>query len=456
MKEVIMPKFGFTQEEGEILEWMVKEGDKVDQGDPLALVSTDKVSMEVEAPEAGIVAGLQYKQGETVPVTKIIAYLLKPGESLPSPAGTGSTQSIAAVKTAAPQPEPVPAHPPEMVSGLLTPVAARMVKDLGLDASAIPGSGPAGRVTREDVEKFAAHLSQDALETQDSDKVRATPAARRLAREKDLALENVHGSGPGGRVQAADVQGAAEKKAPAVGMPVKKAAPAPASGVRSIPFEGMRKAIALNMAHSAQTIPSIQLEIDVDMEAALALHEQAKLRAGEKKVSLTALIVKAVAWALSRNPMLNARLGENEILLLPDINIGVAVALESGLIVPVIHNADRKGVLQLAEEINDVSARARQNKLRSSDLEGGTFTISNLGMFGIDRFTAIINPPQVGILAVSAAKKQFVANEMGHPVLHSLMNIRLSADHRVVDGAEAARFLFDLRNGIEHPAEMLL
>jgi len=451
VKEVIMPKFGFTQEEGEILEWLVKEGDKVDQGDPLALVSTDKVSMEVEAPEAGIVAGLQYKQGQVVPVTKIIAYILKPGESLPSPVdtGTGSTQSIAAVKTVATQPEPVPAHTTETVPGLLTPVAARMVKDLGLDAAAIPGSGPGGRVTREDVEKFAA-------QAESTGKARATPAARRLAREKDLALENVRGSGPDGRVQAVDVQALAEKTALAAEKPVKTATPAPASGVRSIPFEGMRKAIAMNMAHSAQTIPSIQLEIDVDMEAALALHEQAKLRAGEKKVSLTALIVKAVAWALSHNPMLNAQLGENEIFLLPDINVGVAVAIENGLIVPVIHNADRKGILQLAGEINDVSARARQNKLRGSDLEGGTFTISNLGMFGIDRFTAIINPPQVAILAVSAAKKQFVANEMGHPVLHSLMNMRLSADHRVVDGAEAARFLSDLRNGIEHPAEMLL
>jgi len=452
VKEVIMPKFGFTQEEGEILEWLVKEGDKVDQGDPLALVSTDKVSMEVEAPEAGIVAGLQYKQGEIVPVTKIIAYILKPGETLPSPAAvgtTGSTQSLAAVKTATTQPEPAPAHPAEMLPGLLTPVAARMVKDLGLDASAIPGSGPGGRVTREDVEKFAAQAEA-------TGKVRATPAARRLARENDLTLEIVQGSGPDGRVQVADVQAAVEKKAPAAGRLEITTAPASASGVRSLPFEGMRKAIALNMAHSAQTIPSIQLEIDVDMEAALALHEHARLRAGEKKVSLTALIVKAVAWALSRNPRLNAQLGENEILLLPDVNIGVAVALESGLIVPVIHNADRKGILQLAEEINDVSTRARQNKLRSSDLQGGTFTISNLGMFGIDRFTAIINPPQVGILAVSAAKKHFVANEAGQPVLHHLMNMRLSADHRVVDGAEAARFLSDLRNGIEHPAEMLL
>jgi len=168
------------------------------------------------------------------------------------------------------------------------------------------------------------------------------------------------------------------------------------------------------------------------------------------------LIVKVVAWALTRNPILNSRLGENEIFLLPDVNIGLAVAIENGLIVPVIHHADRKGILELAEEINDVSLRAHQNKLRGSDLEGATFTISNLGMFGIDRFTAIINPPQAGILAVSAINKQFVANQLGEPVLHSMMNMRLSADHRIVDGVESARFLSDLRKGMESPGEMLL
>ena len=210
------------------------------------------------------------------------------------------------------------------------------------------------------------------------------------------------------------------------------------------------------MALSAQTIPAIQLEIDVDMERILALWERAKSRAGDKKVSLTALIIKGVAWALTRHPVLNSQLGPNEIFLLPDVNLGLVVSIEDGLIVPVIHQADHKGILELAEEINGVTERARQGKLRVSDLEGATFTISNLGMFGIDRFTAIINPPQVGILAVSAVKKQFKANEFGEPVFHSMMNMRLSTDHRVVDGAEAARFLSDLRAVLENPEEMLL
>lgn len=447
MKEVIMPKFGFTQEDGEILEWMVKEGDKVDQGDPLALVSTDKVSMEVEAPEAGIIAGLQYKKGDIVPVTKIIAYILKAGEtftqpksSAPEPAAASVSSTTAAAAVSMPD-----------AASQLTPVAARMVKELGLPAAEIPGTGPGGRVTREDVERFAG--SQQSAEP---GKTRATPAAKRIAREASLDLAQLRGSGPEGRVQEADVRSCLENKPAASETRPASAASASGRTLRTIPFAGMRKTIALNMARSAQTIPAIQLEIDVDMLQASALHEQAKKEAGEKKVSLTAVIVKAAAWALSRNPILNSRLGENEISLLPEINIGIAVSIENGLIVPVIHDADQKGILQLAEEINDLSARARQNKLRAYDLEGATFTISNLGMFGIDRFTAIINPPQVGILAVSAAKKQFLANELNQPVLHTLMNMRLSADHRVVDGVEAARFLSDLRKGMETPGEMLL
>lgn len=452
MKEVIMPKFGFTQEESQILEWMVKEGDTVEQGDTLALVSTDKVSMEVEAPEAGIVAGLQYKQGDIVPVTKTIAYILQPGESLPASASanTESGQNLTPDNTSETQAKQNAVTADKTTSILLTPVAARMVKDLGIDPALISGSGPGGKITRDDVQNFVARPSQA------EGKVRATPAARRLARENNLSLETVKGSGPEGRIQAADVQALTRQESAATARGLHSVVQSLGKEIRSIPFEGMRKAIAQNMTLSAQTIPAIQLEVDVRMESALALHERAKLSAKDKKVSLTAIIIKALAWALARNPLLNAQLGEKEIFLLPDINIGIAVSIETGLIVPVIHHADQKGILELAEELNDISMRARQNKLRNTDLTGGTFTLSNLGMFGIDRFTAIINPPQVAILAVGAVKQQFYANQMGQPVLHYMMNARLSADHRVVDGVEAARFLSDFRKGIENPEEMLL
>ncbi len=451
MKEVIMPKFGFTQEVSEIVAWQVKDGDQVEAGDILAEVTTDKITMEVECPENGTIAGIRYKVGDVVPVTEIIAYILKPGESLPKTTeiksvnadnraegeATKASQSLVVDSLSKPSP------------GKLTPLAARVAADRGLDALAITGSGPGGRVTRRDVEQFSASSTVQG-------KLSATPAAKRAAGEAGISLEQVHGTGLDGRIQEADVRMFAEIRSIPEIIATPTETMTSTKPIRTIPFTGMRKAIAMNMALSSQTIPAIQLEIDVDMENSLALWEQAKRRAGDRKVSLTAVIVKGTAWALARHPIMNSQLGQNEILLLPEVNIGLAVAIENGLIVPVIHQAERRGVLELAEEINTITERAHQGKLRGSDLEGATFTISNLGMFGIDRFTAIINPPQVAILAVSAVRKQFRANESGEPVLISMANMRLSTDHRVVDGAAAARFLSDLRAALENPEEMLL
>ncbi len=451
MKAIIMPKFGFTQETSQIVSWKVKEGDQVEAGDILAEVTTDKITMEVESPETGVVAGIRYKAGDTVPVTEVIAYILKQGESLPAAgAAIKSRTNGTGVPMAATSSQPSKEkNQPEPIHSKITPLAARVAAAGGLKTINISGSGPGGRITRRDVDQFIAQASGNRI-------FAATPAARRVARESGIALERVRGSGPNGRIQAADVHSFSESESPWQPTGPDAGAMLQREGIRKIPLAGMRKAIAMNMALAWQTIPAIQLEIDIDMEKTMALWEQAKARAGEKKVSLTAFIVKAVAWALTRHPMVNSQLDLEEILLLPDVNIGLAVAIKSGLIVPVIHQADRKAILELADEINFITERARQGKLRSSDLEGATFTISNLGMFGIDRFTAIINPPQVGILAVSAVRKQFVPNEMNQPILHSMMNMRLSADHRVVDGANAARFLSDLRAAFEHPEEMLL
>lgn len=442
MKAVIMPKFGFTQEESEILEWKVKNGDRVEQGDPLAVVSTDKVSMEVEAPESGIVDGIRHPQGTIVPVTEVIAYILQPGETLPQTFATAPSAADIRLSASA---SDSPAAPSAIPSP--TPVAARMAAELGLDLAQIPGSGPGGRITRADVERYAA--------AQQPSKLRATPAARRLAREHALDLAQISGSGPRGRIQGEDVLRAAQSAQVATPASITEARPQ-SGAFREIALEGMRKTIAANMLRSWQTIPAIYLEIDADMEASLALLQTAQLRAGERKISLTAVVCKAVAWALRRNPRLNAHLEGDTLREWNEVHLGMAVALEDGLIVPVLHHPDRKGILQIAEEINDLAARARANKLRLADLQNATFTISNLGMFGIDRFTAIISPPQVAILAVSAIKKTFVANELNQPVLHSVMNVRLSADHRVVDGAVAARFMADLRNALENPSEMLL
>lgn len=440
-KEVIMPKFGFTQETAEILQWLVQPGEFVEQGDPIAEVTTDKVDMEVEAPASGILDGVRYQEGETVPVTTIIAYIRQPDESLP-PEALKPDQPAASPPPASAL-APAQTSTPTSSATQATPVAAKVAADLGVDISQVTGSGPGGRVTRRDVESFAARI-----EVAPPSKVRAAPAARRLARDLGVELTTVVGSGPHGRVQSVDVQAVI---------------PSPPTDTRPgvseiIPLAGMRRTIAQRMQQSWQQAPHIIFEADIDVTALEDLRRRANVRLpeGHPRVSMTALIAKACAWALQRNPRMTARLEGDDILLLSDINIGIAVALDDGLIVPVVHDVDAKGTLAVAADIAALVQRARSGKLRAADLSGGTFTISNLGMFRVDRFTAIINPPETGILAVGRVRKQFVAGENDEPIVRPIMTITLSADHRLIDGAIAAHFLDDLRTALEQPDTMLL
>ncbi len=412
---LIMPRFGMTQTEATIVRWLKQEGEAVEAGEPVLEVSTDKVVMDVEAPDSGILRGLRYRADAVVPVTETIAYIAAPGEPWTPPAE--ATTAAATPPPAAP--EPVKA----------TPLARRMAAEQGVDLATVAGGGPGGRVTSGDVQ---AYLSAG------PEKVRATPAARRAAREGGLDLAQVAGSGPRGRVQAADVAAALARPAPA------------AASETVVPLAGMRRTIAGRMAESARTAPHIELQIDVDMARAEALR-QAFNAAGEVKVSTTAQIVKACAWALGRHPYLNATLRDDGIHLLPQANVGVAVALAEGLIVPVVHDAGRKGVAEIAAEIAELSRRAREGRLGVADVTGGTFTVSNLGMLGIDRFKAIINPPESAILAVGRIVRRPVVGDGDSLVIHPIMTVNLSADHRVVDGAVAARFLADLRQALEEP-----
>jgi pyruvate dehydrogenase E2 component (dihydrolipoamide acetyltransferase) len=441
-KTIIMPKFGFTQESAEIVRWLKHEGETVEAGDPIAEVTTDKVNMEVEATATGILAGLRYKEGDVVPVTEVIAYVLAPDEKVPEGAPAafhdgGETQ----VKATAPQ----EARPRVQA----TPVAEQMAREKGLDLSLVAGSGPGGRVTRGDVEGYLKAAGDV------GGKLRATPAARRAAQEMGIELGQVTGSGPRGRVQGADVRQAAAS------MAVPAAAPQALFSTReaeSLPLTGIRRTIAERMQRSAQEAPHIYFEADIDAGSLEDLRQRgnARLSDNQPRISLTALLVRAVAWTLARHLLLNSQLSGDKILLLPDVHVGVAVAAESGLIVPVVHQAGQKSVTQIAAELEDLTARARQGKLLPDDVAGGTFTISNLGMFGVDRFTAIINPPQSAILAVGRMRKMVVPGEDDRPVVRSIMTITLGADHRVVDGAAAARFLADLRECLEHPELMAL
>lgn len=451
-KEVIMPKFGFTQEESQIVEWLVKEGDTVEAGDPLLEVTTDKVNMEVEAPAGGIVAGISAAAGDVVPVTQVIAYILAPGDVLPA----GRPQPAAAPATAPANPETVSTAPPvaataTAATAAATPIAARVAAASGVDVSRVAGTGPGGRITRKDVEGFLT--TQPAVDG----KVRATPAARRLARESAIDLAAVAGSGPRRRVQAKDVRAATPAAAAPPAM-ARQPAAGTAGQPRREPFSTMRRTIARAMQRSMQEAPHITFQADIDMTAIQALVARANERRpeGSDKVTLTAALARAVAWALGRNPALNSHLGDDELLLWPMVNVGIAVALDDGLIVPVVKEVETKGIGRLSDEIRDLGRRAKAGKLRPEELSDATFTISNLGMFGVDRFTAIINPPQVAILAVGRTNRVFVPGPDDAPVARPLCTMTLSADHRAIDGATAARFMGDLREVVQNPELMVI
>ncbi|HIP87090.1 MAG TPA: 2-oxo acid dehydrogenase subunit E2 [Anaerolineales bacterium] len=469
---VIMPKLEMAQETATVIEWLKKEGEYVEKGEPLLVVETDKVTVEIESPASGILAGVRVGPGDVVPVTQVIAYILQPGEELPeearvepAPPPPPPTPAPSAAPppppptpaslTAPPPPPPTPVPsaapppppPPHTGAPLATPVALRLAEAYGVDLRAVVGTGPGGQITRADVEAALARQEERPSPPPPPDRVRATPAARRIARERGVDLKAVRGTGPRGRIQAADVLAFAA--AP-------PAAPTPAPEV--IPLAGMRRTIAERMTASYQTAPHITFTVRVDMgplESARArLNEEAEATGGPR-VSVTALLVKAVAWALRRHPWLNSTLQGEEIHLLPEINVGVAVALDEGLIVPVVRQADRKGVAEIAAEVNDLVVRAREGRLTPADVAGGTFTVSNLGPFGIEQFTAIINPPQAAILAVGATRREPVVNEAGEVVVRPVMRMTLSADHRIVDGAQAARFLVDLKGALEAPVLLL-
>jgi pyruvate dehydrogenase E2 component (dihydrolipoamide acetyltransferase) len=412
---VIMPKLEMSQETAVIVDWLKQEGEPVKKGEPIMVVETDKVTVEIESPGAGILRGISAKAGDTVPVTTVVAYLYQADE----------------------KPDSSPPMPVSSASSFATPVAARMAEAEGVELVDLKGSGPAGRIMKSDV---AAAIEQ---------KRRASPAARRVAREQNILLETVEGSGPRGRIQTPDVLSANVQPA----SPVEQVSGVP----EVISLRGMRRKIAERMQSSYQTAPHISFTARVDTTAL----EQLRTRLNERserikgpRVSLTTLFVKIVGHTLRQHRRLNSALRGDEILLFPYVNIGVAVALPDGLIVPVIQNADQKGIETLAGEVTDLTQKARQNKLLPMDVANGTFTISNLGSFGIEQFNAIINPGQAAILAIGASQAEVIPVD-GQPEVRPILRMTLSADHRIVDGAVAAHFMMDLKSAMECPSLVL-
>jgi len=443
-KEVIMPALGMAQETGTLLRWHKKEGETVTAGEPLMEVATDKVDMTIDANASGTLAGVTASEGQDIPVGQVIAYILAAGESMPTPAKpkAGSKPKAAKAEPAAPPPPPVVESSAAVT---VSPVAARMAAEHGIDLASVPAKG--GRIQKEDV---AAYIESRQSVAVAPGKVLASGKARRLADEKGLDLADIPGSGPEGAVLAADVE---DWEAP-VAVAAQAPAPvsAPATGA-TIEMSRGWQVMAQRLTESWTSVPHFYLVREVGAGALQSWRTQAQARS-DAKITISDLLVKVVSVALTRHPRVNASWINGRIVANPTVNLGLAVAVEDGLLVPVLHGAESLGLRELAVQRAALVGKAQAGKLALSDLTGGTFTISNLGMFGVDAFNAIVNPPQAAILAVGRIADRVVAVN-GQPAVRPMLTLTLSCDHRVVDGARAARFLDELAGLIEDPLRAL-
>ena len=427
------------QEKATIVSWEKKEGDLVKKDETILVVETEKVAIEVTSPADGILSGIKCKPGDVLPVATIIAYILKPGESLPDETDKTSNEER--------KPQQIEELKPSNTSTQASPLAQRVALDLGVDISKVPSKSD--KVTKEDVETYAAQLKQPSKMEPANGKIAATPAARRISEESGIPLNGLQGSGPHGRIQAGDVKFESSQK--------------PSTTDREaeiISYTGLRAKIGNRLQMSMQEAPHIAETVEADISRLEDLKKRLNEISEQKglgKVSMTAIIVRLVAWALEHNPMINSSLIGENIHLWKDVNIGIATALDNGLIVPVLHQASKLNFYETAEKVNDLSRRAKEGKLELSDVSRGTFTITNLGMYGIRSFRAVINPPESAILAVGAAiRKPVVIDEHDTVAVRPIISFTLSADHRVIDGVVAAKFLTDLLKVVENPEILLV
>jgi len=456
MHEVIMPKLGLTMETGVIEKWHKKEGDKVEAGEVLFEVMTDKVSLEVEAYNSGIVRKIIRAEGEEVPVTEVIAYIGPADEAIPE-ASAGKITT----------PETLEAKDTIPAKIKISPLARNIAENKGIDISKIIGTGPGGRIVKEDVE---AYLPKPAAVggTEITERLKISPLAKAIAKEMgiDYLKEPIIGTGPGGRIVKEDITAFAEKLKSSAGAPrtATSATPSiaiPGAAVKiksSTPLKGMRKLIAERMLYSSQNIPHIILTSVMDVDALIALREKIKDKVSavyNTKITYTDFIIKACATVLAEQPNVNASLVNETQIVYEDINVGLAVAIQSGLIVPTIYNADKLSVFEIAKRRAELVEKAKQGKLTMEEITNGTFTISNLGMFGVRIFTAIINPPQGAILMVGEVYKApaFVGDRIEPK---QFMEISVAVDHRIIDGANGARYLQRLKEIIENPELLLI
>ena len=417
---VVMEALSPTMEEGRVVKWTKREGDPVKAGDTLAEVETDKAVMELVARADGSLLKIVVPEGQTVPVGNVVAYIGAAGESV----GSGERGAAGVAPPAAPTaPAPAPAPPP--------PPAARPAAAAPAPAPAPPAApvGAAGRV-------------------------KASPLARRIAQDAGVDLGSVTGSGPGGRVVKRDVEGRSAQPGPAA--PGLRPLPGPSVPFEDVPLTQIRKTIAKRLVSSIGPVPHFFLTTEVDMERAAEARDAINRQLGDRgKISFNDIVIKATALALAKHRACNAWFQDDHIRYWNEVHVGMAVAVEDGLITPVIRHADRKPMLAIGQEARVLAQKARDRKLTPAEYTGATFSVSNLGMFDIDQFTAVINPPEAGILAVGSIAPKPVAED-GQIEIRRRLRVTMSCDHRVIDGATGAAFLQTLKQMLENPLAMVL
>ena len=416
--EVILPKVDMDMATGTIADWHISEGETVAEGDALFEIETDKATMEVESPGTGTLQFVRARKGDEIPIGEIIAWIFAEGEALVEPEGAAGN-ATAKARPSGETAKAAAASPSGRVNGAAssgtraTPLARRLAKELGVDLTAIKGSGPRGRITRTDIETAPKSAP-------------ATPAPQ------------THAGGKTG----------AEQTALDLGL-----------GHRTVPVSKMRSVIANRLTESKSTVPHFYLNADIEIDALLTMRAQMNTAledTGAKKISVNDLLIRACALALRAVPEANASWDGDRIVQYEDAHISVAVAIEGGLVTPVLRHAQTKDIQTISAEVAELVARARAGKLSNQEFQGGSFSISNLGMFGVKSFNAIINPPESMILAVGQGTRQFLPDAEGNPRLATVMSVSLSCDHRVVDGALGAAWLQKFRLLVENPAAMML
>jgi len=459
--EVIMPKAGSEMEEGEIVQWFKNEGDHVEEGEVLLEIVTDKVNMEVEAEATGTLLKILAQAGDVVPVVQTIAWIGEPGEKIPGASESGEVAPAETIIEKKVDYTPVKEVEKVDYSGLrATPAARAYARKKGIDLSKVKGTGPKGRIHKDDV-----------LDYKLNSKVKISPLAERIAKIEGINTESIVGTGPNGKIMKADIMavlhGATKVEAAPKAEVAPKAPKAPKAPnenqwgvVETVPMSPMRKVISKRMSESYFSAPTFVVNVEVDMTELLALRKKvvdAIIEETGKKATVTDFISLAVIKSLMKHPYVNASLSsdEKEMYLHHYVNLSIAVGMDSGLVVPVIKGADKMSLKELVVASKEITTKALNGKLKPDEMADSTFTISNLGMYGVKSFVPIINQPNTAILGVSATvPKPVVYN--GEVTVRPIMTLTLTADHRVVDGLEGAKFMKTLKEAIENPLSLLI